>query len=254
MCRRTIVSAKGARCSKLLLLSARTGQHHCQLALEEPNALAGTFNSKSRPSRIILFHLRNLPPRLSLRRRCCAVQSGDSPVTELAFGLALMTGHPSEKGFKDGKRARCASIASRGWRWSATAACSCATTNHSVRCITSLHSGIFGTCQECQQQSLVRTGNLQLYAPQVFFVIPFGRILCRQKSCVIQSHLRSLRELCPQCSRGARGSIRTQRKMGLGVWAANYTLSIVGTCNGVSIRGCDVGLSWRQEIRRELRG
>ena len=151
--------------------------------------------------------------------------------------LALITGHPSEKGFKDGKRARCASIASRSWRWSATAACSCATTNHSVRCITSLHSGIFGTCHECQQQSLVRTGNLQLYAPQVFFVIPFGRILCRQKSCVIQSHLRSLRELCPQCSRGARGSIRTQRKMGLGVWAANYTFTIVGTCNGVSIRG-----------------
>ena len=134
--------------------------------------------------------------------------------------LALMTGHPSEKGFKDGKRARCASIASRGWRWSATAACSCATTNHSVRCITLLHSGIFGTCQECQQQSLVRTGNLQLYAPQVFFVIPIGRILCRQKSCVIQSHLRSLRELCPQCSRGARGSICTQKKIGLGVWAA----------------------------------
>ena len=151
--------------------------------------------------------------------------------------LALMAGHPSEKGFKDGKRARCASIASRGWRWSATAACSCATTNHSVRCITLLHSGIFGTCQECQQQSLVRTGNLQLYAPQVFFVIPIGRILCRQKSCVIQSHLRSLRELCPLCSRGARGSIRTQRKMGLGVWAANYTFTIVGTCNGVSIRG-----------------
>ena len=128
--------------------------------------------------------------------------------------LAMMAGHPSEKGLKDGKRARCASIASRGWRWSATAACSCATTNHSVRCITSLHSGIFGTCQECQQQSLVRTGNLQLYVPRVFFLIPFGRILCRQKSCVIQSHLRSLRELCPQCSRGARGSIRTQRKMG----------------------------------------
>ena len=106
--------------------------------------------------------------------------------------LALMAGHPSEKGFKDGKRARCASIASRGWRWSATAACSCATTNHSVRCITLLHSGIFGTCQECQQQSLVRTGNLQLYAPQVFFVIPIGRILCRQKSCVFQSHRKTI--------------------------------------------------------------
>ena len=76
--------------------------------------------------------------------------------------------------------------------------------------------------------SLVGTGNLQLYAPQVFYVIPIERILCKAE--IMRDPVTPTIPAGILPTMRLRGSKFThmRRKMGLSVLAANCTFTIIG--------------------------
>ena len=87
--------------------------------------------------------------------------------------------------------------------------------------------------------SLVGSGNLQLYAPQVYYVIPVERILC--KADIMRD------PVTPRIPAGALPRNRAQREreyphakdggdVGGGSAAAHCTFTTIGACNGAFIR------------------